>query len=158
VLHSVIAGSFIARSITLRLEDGINLSHHRFMNFHTRKWVKPEDLNPNQTLFGGRLLQWIDEEAVIYAIVQLDSNRVVTKYVSEIDFISAPNQGDIVEIGILATAFGRTSITLRCEVRNKLTCDPILSIDKLIFVNVDENGKPIPHGKTQVWYTKDRVE
>ena len=22
------------------------------MNFHTRKWVKPEDLNPNGTLFG----------------------------------------------------------------------------------------------------------
>ena len=22
------------------------------MNFHTRKWVKPEDLNPNQSLFG----------------------------------------------------------------------------------------------------------
>jgi hypothetical protein len=39
------------------------------LNFHTRKWVKPEDLNPNHTLFGGRLLQWIDEEAVIYAIV-----------------------------------------------------------------------------------------
>ena len=26
------------------------------MNFHTRKWVKPEDLNPNGTLFGGSLL------------------------------------------------------------------------------------------------------
>ena len=23
------------------------------MNFHTRKWVKPGDLNPNGTLFGG---------------------------------------------------------------------------------------------------------
>ena len=33
------------------------------MNFHTRKWVKPEDLNPNGTLFGGSLLAWIDEEA-----------------------------------------------------------------------------------------------
>jgi len=28
------------------------------MRFHTRKWVKPEDLNPNGTLFGGRLLAW----------------------------------------------------------------------------------------------------
>ena len=26
------------------------------MRFHTRKWVKPEDLNPNGTLFGGKLL------------------------------------------------------------------------------------------------------
>ena len=36
------------------------------MRFHTRKWVKPEDLNPNGTLFGGRLLAWIDEEAALY--------------------------------------------------------------------------------------------
>lgn len=128
------------------------------MNFHTRKWVKPEDLNPNETLFGGRLLQWIDEEAVIYAIVQLENKHVVTKYVSEINFISAPKQGDIIEIGILATEFGRTSITLKCEVRNKMTRDPILTIDKLIFVNLDENGKPAPHGKTKVTFVKDRFE
>ncbi|HEY5691822.1 MAG TPA: hotdog domain-containing protein [Cyclobacteriaceae bacterium] len=128
------------------------------MNFHTRKWVKPEDLNPNETLFGGRLLQWIDEEAVIYAIVQLENKHVVTKYVSEINFISAPKQGDIIEIGILATEFGRTSITLKCEVRNKMTRDPILTIDKLIFVNLDQNGKPAPHGKTKVTFVKDRFD
>lgn len=51
------------------------------MNFHTRKWVKPEDLNPNQSLFGGRLLQWIDEEGVIYAIVQLGNLYLVTKFI-----------------------------------------------------------------------------
>ena len=56
------------------------------MNFHTRKWVKPEDLNPNGTLFGGSLLRWLDEEAAIYAIVQLGNQRVVTKYISEINF------------------------------------------------------------------------
>ena len=128
------------------------------MNFHTRKWVKPEDLNPNETLFGGRLLQWIDEEAVIYAIVQLENKHVVTKYVSEINFISAPKQGDIIEIGILATEFGRTSITLKCEVRNKMTRDPILTIDKLIFVNLDANGKPAPHGKAKLTFVKDRFD
>jgi acyl-CoA hydrolase len=37
------------------------------MNFHARKLVKPEDLNnPRGTLFDGRLLEWIDEEAAIY--------------------------------------------------------------------------------------------
>ena len=128
------------------------------MNFHTRKWVKPEDLNPNQTLFGGRLLQWIDEEAVIYAIVQLENPRVVTKFFSEINFISAPKQGDIIEIGIIATEFGRTSITMRCEVRNKLSREPILQISKLVFVNVDENGHPVPHGKTEITYVKERIQ
>ncbi len=127
------------------------------VNFHTRKWVKPEDLNPNQTLFGGSLLRWIDEEAVIYAIIQLDNSRVVTKYISEINFISAPVQGDIIELGLIATHFGSTSISLRCEVRNKLTREPILSIDKLVFVNLGEDGKPTPHGKTEITYVKDRL-
>ena len=127
------------------------------MNFHTRKWVKPEDLNPNGSLFGGRLLQWIDEEAVIYAIVQLDNPKVVTKYISEINFINAPRQGDIIEIGIVASHFGRTSITMRCEVRNMITREPILKIEKLVFVNLDESGVPAPHGKTRITFIKDRL-
>ena len=127
------------------------------MNFHTRKWVKPEDLNPNHSLFGGRLLQWIDEEAVIYAIVQLENPYVVTKFISEINFIKAPKQGDIIEIGIIATHFGSTSLTMRCEVRNMLTREPILNIDKLVFVNLDENGVPTSHGKTTISYIKDRL-
>ena len=99
------------------------------MNFHTRKWVKPEDLNPNGTLFGGTLLRWIDEEAVIYAIVQLGNPKVVTKFISEINFVSSARQGDIIELGITATKFGRTSLTLCCEVRNKITRKSILTID-----------------------------
>lgn len=127
------------------------------MNFHTRKWVKPEDLNPNHSLFGGRLLQWIDEEAVIYAIVQLENPYVVTKFISEINFIKAPKQGDIIEIGIIATYFGHTSLTMHCQVRNMLTREPILNIEKLVFVNLDENGIPKPHGKTAITFVKDRL-
>ena len=122
------------------------------MNFYTRKWIKPEDLNPNGTLFGGTLLRWIDEEAVIYAIIQLGNPRVVTKFVSEINFVSSAKQGDIIELGITAINFGRTSITMSCEVRNKITKKSILTIDRLVFVNVDEDGNPFPHGKTEITY------
>ena len=126
------------------------------LNFHTRKWVKPEDLNPNHSLFGGRLLQWIDEEAVIYAIIQLENPHVVTKFISEINFINSPKQGDIIEIGIIATSFGNTSITMRCEVRNKLTWQPILTIEKLVFVNVNADGKAVVHGKKEITFVKNR--
>lgn len=128
------------------------------MNFHTRKWVKPEDLNPNETLFGGSLLRWIDEEAVIYAIIQLENHHVVTKYISEINFISAPRQGDIIELGIEATHFGRTSLSMRCVVRNKLSRQEVLTIDRLVFVNLGPDGKPAPHGKTEISYVKDRIK
>ena len=65
------------------------------MNYHTRKWVKPEDLNPNQSLFGGRLLQWIDEEAALYAVIQLENKKIVTKFISEINFVSSANHSFI---------------------------------------------------------------
>ena len=90
------------------------------MKFHTRKWVKPEDLNPNGTLFGGRLLSWIDEEAALYTVVQLNNSKVVTKHMSEIIFNSKALEGDIIEIGIEVIQFGRTSISLKCEVRNMI--------------------------------------
>lgn len=126
------------------------------MNFHTRKWIKPEDLNPNGTLFGGSLLKWIDEEAAIYAIIQLDNTKVVTKYISEINFVSSAREGEIIELGMTATHFGTTSLTLKCEVRNKLTRRTILVIDKLVFVNLNAEGNPAPHGKTKISYVKDR--
>ena len=128
------------------------------MRFHTRKWVKPEDLNPSGTLFGGRLLAWIDEEAALYTIIQFDHSRVVTKFMSEINFMSSAKQGDIVEIGIEVIKFGKTSLTLKCEVRNKMTRETIITVDQIIMVNVDENGLPKPHGKTKIEFVKDRLE
>jgi len=116
------------------------------MNFYSRKWIKPGDLNSHGTLFGGSLLQWIDEEAAIFASCQLNTKSIVTKYMSEINFISSAKQGDIIEMGMEVNKFGTTSISLRCEVRNKLNQEVIISIEKIVFVHIDENGKPLPHG------------
>lgn len=127
------------------------------INFHTRKWVRPEDLNANGSLFGGSLLKWIDEEAAIYAIVQLGNYRVVTKLISEINFESSAVQGDLIEMGLTATHFGRTSLTMRAVVRNMITRKRILTIEKLIFVNLDENGEPLAHGYSSITYNRDRM-
>lgn len=128
------------------------------MRFHTRKWIRPEDLNANGTLFGGRLLQWIDEEAALYAIIQLENHHVVTKFISEIDFINPARKGDIIEIGMEVFSFGKSSLTLTCEVRNKMTHKTIITIDKIIMVNMDEEGNPKPHGKTKIEYVSDRLK
>jgi len=127
------------------------------MRFHTRKWVKPEDLNPNGTLFGGRLLAWIDEEAALYSIVQLENPRVVTKHMSEINFMSSARQGDIVEIGIDVARFGTTSIVLRSEVRNMMTHEKIITVENITMVSLDSFGRPSAHGKTKIEYVKDRI-
>lgn len=127
------------------------------MRFHTRKWVKPQDLNANKTLFGGALLAWIDEEAALYTIIQLENKNVVTKFMSEINFMSSAREGDIVEIGMDVVKFGGTSLILKCEVRNKMTRETIITVDKIVMVNLDENGKPKPHGKTEIEFVKDRL-
>lgn len=127
------------------------------MRFHTRKWVKPEDLNPNGTLFGGKLLAWIDEELALYTIIQLENPKVVTKHMSEINFRSSAKQGDIVEIGIDVVKFGNSSLTLKCEVRNMMTRETIISIDTTTMVNLGADGKPKAHGKTQIEYIKNRL-
>lgn len=128
------------------------------MRFHTRKWVKPEDLNPNSTLFGGRLLAWIDEELALYSVIQLQNNKIVTKHMSEINFVSSAKQGDIVEIGIDVVKFGTTSLTLTCQVRNMMTREVIITLETITMVSLDTEGKPTPHGKKKIEYIKDRIE
>jgi acyl-CoA hydrolase len=119
------------------------------MVFRTRKLIKPGDLNARGTLFGGQVLKWIDEEAAIFAVCQLNDRNVVTKAMSEINFVSSARTGDIIEIGCDLVAIGTTSITIACEVRNKDTKQTIIKIDRIVFVLLDESGKPKPHHKTK---------
>ncbi len=127
------------------------------VDFRTRKWIRPEDLNANGTLFGGSLLKWIDEEATIFTIMQLGNGRVVTKFISEINFVSSARQGDLVEMGLRAVEFGRSSITMRAEVRNMITRASILTIERIVFVGLDEHGRPIPHGVSTTTHGRDRI-
>ncbi len=119
------------------------------MRFLSRRLVMPSDLNYANSLFGGRALEWIDEEAAIYAICQLDTNVLVTKHIGEISFESPALQGDIVEFGLATKKVGRSSITVTCMVRNKVTKKTICVADDIVFVKVDpETRLPVPHGKT----------
>jgi len=118
------------------------------MKVYSRKLSNPKNLNANNTLFGGELLLWIDEEGGIYTMTRLRDQRVVTKYISEINFVSSAKQGDVIEIGMEVIEVGRTSITMKCVVRNIFSQKTIISIDKIIFVRVDREERPVPHNIT----------
>lgn len=109
--------------------------------------MKPEDLNRNGSLFGGILLKWIDEEAAIYTITMPRSPYVVTKRVSEINLISSARAGDILEMGMKVVKVGRSSLTLKCDVRNTMTHHTMVKIEEIVFVNLDFSGFPAAHGK-----------
>ncbi|MDH3240802.1 MAG: acyl-CoA thioesterase [Alphaproteobacteria bacterium] len=116
------------------------------MEFKTRKVVTPRDLNPHGSLFGGRALEWIDEEAFIFASCQLGSTNLLTKLMSTVDFVSAARLGDILEIGCAALKFGTTSITVTCQVRDMTSGTLITEVGEIVFVNVGPDGRPRPHG------------
>ena len=119
------------------------------MRFLSRRLVMPNDLNYANSLFGGRALQWLDEEAAIYAICQLETNSLVTKHIGAITFESAALQGDVVEFGLSTKRVGRTSITVSCLLRNKATKTTICYADEIVFVQLDpQTREPVPHNKT----------
>lgn len=127
------------------------------LSYVVRKWVKPEDLNQHGALFGGRLLQWVDEEAAIVAITQLGTIGVVTRHMSEIDFVAKAALGDLLELEYLVKGFGRTSIALSCRVSNTVTDQDILRLESIVFVAVDGAGHPVQHGQTVTTEGTERV-
>ncbi|QAB16593.1 acyl-CoA thioesterase [Leucobacter muris] len=122
-----------------------------------RKWVKPEDLNQHGALFGGRLLQWVDEEAAIVAVAQLGTIDVVTRHMSAIDFSARADRGDLLELEYRVAAFGRTSITLSCRVENAVTGQQVLTLDRIVFVAVDAEGHAVAHGRTAATEGTERL-
>jgi len=113
-----------------------------FMNFLTRKFVELKDLNVRGTLSGARLLTWAYEEAAIFAILEVKHSNLVSKSMSAVNFTAPAYDGDIIEIGVELKRIGKTSMTLGIVVRNALTQKIIATIDEMVFVCVDEQGKP----------------
>lgn len=111
-----------------------------------RRLVMAKDLNGANKLFGGTILAWIDEQAYIEVIALLKSNNVVTKFISEIEFIAGAKVGDVVEIKTSFIKAGKSSVTLKVEVHNLTTEKNIATVNEIVMVNVDENGQPTPHG------------
>jgi acyl-CoA hydrolase len=90
-------------------------------------------------------MAWVDEEAAIYAAIETRHEKVVTKSISAINFIAPAKKGDVVEIGVALKRVGKTSVTLEVKVRNLVTQSVIVEIDEMVFVCVDDNGRPVRH-------------
>ena len=118
-----------------------------------------EDLNAAGTIFGGKLVAWIDEGTAIYASCQMNARRIVTVKISELIFNQPAKLGNVLEIWCKVLKRGRTSITIQSIVARRSFADdttaPKATINdyalkpeseicrcELVFVCVDEKGKP----------------
>ncbi|MFB9758087.1 MULTISPECIES: acyl-CoA thioesterase [Bacillaceae] len=107
--------------------------------------VFPNDTNNHQTLFGGKLMSWIDDIASISA-ARHSRKSTVTASTDSVDFLHPITQSDSVCLESYVTYTGRTSM----EVFVKVTAENLLSGERkiaatafLTFVALDEQGRPV---------------
>lgn len=108
-----------------------------------REMVMPTDTNKHGTIFGGKIMSWIDIAAAM-AAERHCNNPVVTAHISDIDFISPINVGFHVSIKASINYVGRSSMIVGVRVDSE---DPYTGEKKkttkayVTFVAIDKSGK-----------------
>ena len=112
--------------------------------------IKKSDLGFHGNLFGGKLLAWIDAAAAGYSMQLCDSPRMVTVSIDKCNFEKPAKEGQLLKIYGSPSKIGTTSITLYMEARahNVYTGNQVIVLKTNIrFVQIDEDGNPIPIGE-----------
>ncbi|MCB0326190.1 MAG: acyl-CoA thioesterase [Bdellovibrionales bacterium] len=108
--------------------------------------VLPSDTNSHGTVFGGKVMQWID---IIGSICAMRHARkpVVTASFDRVDFYAPAGLGHILILNARVNYVGSTSmeIEVTVEAENPLTGERELTTDAfLTFVATNHNGRPSP--------------
>jgi acyl-CoA thioesterase YciA len=103
----------------------------------TQKLVMTKDIGCNDGLFGGIMLEWLDEAGAIEALALTDEPRMVTFKMSEMTFKKPVKVGDIVQFHSNGVKRGNTSITIEIQAKVKLV---VVAEVTMTFVCIDENG------------------
>lgn len=107
--------------------------------------VRPNHLNGANRLFGGILMQWIDEVAGIVAKRHAMTN-VITASVDNLRFLKGAYQNETVVIIGKMTWVGTSSMEVRVDTYVENIHGIRRAINRAYFVMValDENDKPVP--------------
>ncbi len=108
--------------------------------------ILPPDTNHHQTIFGGKVLAYIDEIAAITSMKHANG-AVVTASIDSVDFLSSAKVGDVIELDAIVSSTGRTSmeVYVRVTSMNLLTGEEKLTTESFVtMVAVDTDGKPVP--------------
>lgn len=109
-----------------------------------REMVMPHHTNPQNTVFGGTVMSWIDIAAAMVAARHC-GRPVVTAHISDIDFIAPIKMGYHVLIQASLNYVGRTSMIVGVKVtsENPYTGESRTTTKAyLTFVALDDSGKP----------------
>ena len=110
------------------------------------KCIQYEDINGSGRLFGGRLMEWMDEVAGI-AAARHCGGSITTAAVDNLQFKSGCFLNEIIVVRAKLTYVGRTSMEVRVDVyvEDKETGQR-RAVNRAYFteVQVDKDGKPMP--------------
>jgi acyl-CoA hydrolase len=110
-----------------------------------REMVMPNHTNPQNTVFGGTVMSWIDIAAAMVAARHC-GKPVVTAHIDDIDFIAPIKVGYHVLIQASLNYVGKTSMIVGVKVtsENPYTGEVRTTTKAyLTFVALDDLGKPI---------------
>ena len=110
-----------------------------------REMVMPHHTNPQNTVFGGTVMSWIDVAAAMVAARHC-GRPVVTAHISDIDFIAPVKMGYHVLIQASLNYVGRTSMIVGVKVtsENPYTGESRTTTKAyLTFVALDDLGRPV---------------
>ncbi|WP_336785893.1 acyl-CoA thioesterase [Paenibacillus sp. MMO-177] len=108
--------------------------------------IFPTDVNNHNTLFGGKLMAYIDDIASIAATKHC-RRAVVTASTDSVDFLQPIRPSDSVCLESFVTWTGRTSVEVFVKVikEDLLTGERIVAATSfLTFVALDQNKHPVP--------------
>lgn len=113
-----------------------------------RTVMMPAHTNPQGAIFGGVILALIDEAAFVEALRQRN-HRYVTVAFNGVEFHKPVLVGDVLSLYTRTTRVGRSSLTVRVNVRAfRPEADTTIDVTsaEVVVVAVDHSGQPVQIG------------
>ncbi len=128
-------------------ENGRRMKYISASETESSHLLFPQDMNCYGRLFGGRLLQWMDETAGLVAKRHSES-VVVTAAIDNLQFLHGASEQDTIYMHGYLTYVGRTSMEVRvdtyCEARNGIRTMINRAFFVMVAVDADGNPQPVP--------------
>ncbi|MHA7963316.1 acyl-CoA thioesterase [Paenibacillus sp. CAU 1782] len=108
--------------------------------------IFPQDTNHYDTMFGGKLMEYMDKVAAI-AAMRHARGRVVTASTDSLDFLAPIRIGEVIEVEAFVSWTSRSSMEIYVSVvsENLYSGERKPTVTAFFtFVALDDNGKPTP--------------
>jgi len=108
--------------------------------------IQPSHLNGGMRLFGGTLLNWIDEVAAIVAMRHAGVKTVTTAAIDHLEFKAGAYLNDLIVLIGYVIYTGKTSMEVRVDTYVESTDGMRRPINRanIVLVALDENNNPTP--------------